>query len=33
MATPSDSPWFVKMIQAVIDGVLGLFGRNPDKGD
>jgi hypothetical protein len=33
MATPSDSPWFVKAIQAVIDFVMGIFGKNPDKGE
>lgn len=33
MVFPSDMPWYVKIIQGVIDFVGGLFGENPDKGD
>lgn len=33
MVFPSDMPWYFRAIQSVIDFILGLFGRNPDKGD
>ena len=33
MVFPSDMPWYIKIIQGTIDGVMGLFGKNPDKGD
>lgn len=32
MVFPSDMPWYFKAIQAVIDFVAGLFGKNPDRG-
>ena len=33
MVFASDEPWYFKAIQAVIDFVGGLFGKNPDQGD